>query len=88
MFSINQNLVLMKKFPMLLIVLFNSVFYMTSQDITVTGKVVDDQGVVLPGTDVIIKGTSKGATTNFDGEFTIDAPPGRYPTVFLPGFRH
>jgi len=47
---------------------------MYAQDITVTGTVVDDQGVVLPGTDVIIKGTTKGATTNFDGEFTIDAP--------------
>jgi len=47
---------------------------MHAQEIMITGTVVDDQGVVLPGTDVIIKGTTKGATTNFDGEFTIDAP--------------
>jgi iron complex outermembrane receptor protein len=47
---------------------------MHGQDIMITGTVVDDQGVVLPGSDVIIKGTTKGATTNFDGEFTIDAP--------------
>ena len=47
---------------------------MNGQDITITGTVVDDEGVVLPGSDVIIKGTSKGATTNFDGEFIIDAP--------------
>jgi len=45
-----------------------------AQEIMITGTVVDDQGVVLPGSDVIIKGTTKGATTNFDGEFTIDAP--------------
>lgn len=47
---------------------------MYGQEIMITGTVVDDQGVVLPGSDVIIKGTTKGATTNFDGEFTIDAP--------------
>ncbi len=47
---------------------------MQAQEIMITGTVVDDQGVVLPGSDVIIKGTTKGATTNFDGEFTIDAP--------------
>ena len=47
---------------------------MYGQEIMIKGTVVDDQGVVLPGSDVIIKGTTKGATTNFDGEFTIDAP--------------
>ncbi len=64
----------MKKALLLVFVLFNTLSLMRGQDIMITGTVVDDQGVVLPGSDIIIKGTTKGATTNFDGEFTIDAP--------------
>lgn len=63
----------MKKNLILSFLLFNSII-IYAQEIMITGTVVDDQGVVLPGTDVIIKGTTKGATTNFDGEYTIDAP--------------
>ncbi|HEA19368.1 MAG TPA: TonB-dependent receptor [Pricia antarctica] len=64
----------MKKTLLLLFVCLNTLHIMYGQEIMITGTVVDDQGVVLPGSDVIIKGTTKGATTNFDGEFTIDAP--------------
>ena len=64
----------MKKALLLVFVFLNTTYSMFGQEIMITGTVVDDQGVVLPGSDVIIKGTSKGATTNFDGEFTIDAP--------------
>ncbi|NJX14301.1 TonB-dependent receptor [Tamlana crocina] len=41
---------------------------------TVSGTVVAD-GQPLPGAAVIIKGTSKGTTTDFDGNFTIEAGP-------------
>lgn len=64
----------MKKVPILLFFCLIRVAIGYAQEIMITGKVLDDQGVVLPGTDVIIKGTTKGTTTNFDGEFTIDAP--------------
>ncbi len=63
----------MKKVLLLSLALFNSII-MFSQEVMITGTVVDDMGVVLPGTDVIIKGTTKGATTDFDGVYTIDAP--------------
>ncbi len=36
-----------------------------------TGVVKDDNGV-LPGASVIVKGTSVGTTTDFDGKFTLD----------------
>ena len=39
---------------------------------TVTGTVTDDTGP-LPGANVIIKGTSTGTTTDFDGNYTINA---------------
>lgn len=43
---------------------------------TVTGKVTDDAGVPVPGASVLIKGTSKGTATDFDGNYTIQANDG------------
>ncbi|MHA6278867.1 SusC/RagA family TonB-linked outer membrane protein [Salinimicrobium sp. CAU 1759] len=41
----------------------------------VTGTVVDDSGMPLPGANVIIKGTTTGTLTDFDGKFAIMAEP-------------
>lgn len=41
----------------------------------VTGTVVDDTGMPLPGANVIIKGTTVGTQTDFDGKFAIEAAP-------------
>jgi TonB-dependent SusC/RagA subfamily outer membrane receptor len=38
-----------------------------------SGTVTDDQGNPIPGVAVLIKGTTQGATTDFDGNYTIDA---------------
>jgi len=38
---------------------------------TVTGTVVDEGGLPLPGVTVIIKGTSTGSITGIDGDFSI-----------------
>lgn len=40
----------------------------------ISGVVVDDQGLSLPGVSVLIKGTTTGVSTNFDGEFTLEIP--------------
>lgn len=40
------------------------------------GIVVDDTGLPLPGTNVIIKGTSTGTQTDFDGNYNIETKPG------------
>lgn len=39
----------------------------------VSGTVYDENGDPLPGANVIVKGTKKGTTTDFDGNFTIKA---------------
>ncbi|WP_028375898.1 SusC/RagA family TonB-linked outer membrane protein [Leeuwenhoekiella sp. MAR_2009_132] len=39
---------------------------------TVTGTVTDNTGMPLPGANVIEKGTSNGASTDFDGNYTIN----------------
>ncbi|MDO4228948.1 MAG: SusC/RagA family TonB-linked outer membrane protein [Capnocytophaga sp.] len=39
--------------------------------ISVTGTVTDESGMPLPGVSVIIKGTSRGVSTDFDGKYEI-----------------
>jgi TonB-linked SusC/RagA family outer membrane protein len=38
---------------------------------TVTGKVVDEGGLPLPGVSIIIKGTTTGTVTGIDGDFSL-----------------
>ncbi|UOB17438.1 mucoidy inhibitor MuiA family protein [Abyssalbus ytuae] len=42
----------------------------------VAGKVLDETGMPLPGANVIIKGTSTGTLTNFEGEYEIEINEG------------
>ncbi|MDG1013719.1 MAG: carboxypeptidase-like regulatory domain-containing protein, partial [Flavobacteriaceae bacterium] len=38
---------------------------------TVKGTVSDDNGMPLAGANIIVTGTSSGAMTDFDGNFTL-----------------
>ncbi|MBA6313471.1 TonB-dependent receptor [Cellulophaga baltica] len=71
---ITKNPLKMKKF-FLSLLLCNTLLVVNAQDIDIKGKIIDDLGEPLSGANVIIKGTSKGAISNFDGEFSIIAPP-------------
>ncbi len=42
------------------------------QQTRVTGKVTDDAGVGMPGVNVILKGSSNGATTDADGVYALN----------------
>ncbi|SFT08214.1 TonB-linked outer membrane protein, SusC/RagA family [Zhouia amylolytica] len=58
-------------FGLLLLMSFVSV---NAQEKQVTGVVKDSEtGVPIPGVNILIKNTSRGTTTNFDGAYTIDA---------------
>ena len=39
----------------------------------ISGVVSDDSGVPLPGVNVVIKGTNIGTTTDFNGNYSINA---------------
>jgi hypothetical protein len=41
------------------------------QDITITGKVTDENGDPLPGVNVIIKNNNTGTTTDIDGQYRL-----------------
>lgn len=51
-------------------ILFILPLFMSAQDI-INGNVKDDTGMELPGVSVIIKGTTNGTATDFDGNFEL-----------------
>ncbi|MBE0391266.1 TonB-dependent receptor [Flavobacterium sp. PL002] len=66
----------MKNLLLMLILIFSSV--LNAQEIKVSGVVSDDTNGPLPGTSVLVKGTTKGTSTDFDGKYTITAKVGDY----------
>ena len=44
-----------------------------AQEKTVTGVVTDESKTPLPGVNVVIKGTTRGVSTDFDGKYTLRA---------------
>ncbi len=42
-----------------------------AQDVTYSGRVVDSNGESIIGVNIIIKGTTQGTTTDFDGNFSF-----------------
>lgn len=53
-----------------------SIVLAQAQDKTITGTVFDENGMPLPGASVLIKGTTKGVATDFDGNYSITANSG------------
>ena len=47
------------------------VAYTSAQNVDVSGNVQDNTGFPIPGVNVLVKNTSKGAVTDFDGNFTV-----------------
>ncbi|MFV0565354.1 MAG: SusC/RagA family TonB-linked outer membrane protein [Flavobacteriaceae bacterium] len=60
-----------KRFFFLLTFCFVSVAFVNAQEIK--GKVVDESNLPVIGVNVIVKNTTRGVTTDFDGNFSIEA---------------
>lgn len=66
------------------------VFMYTSsyaQEKNVTGTVKDVSNIPLPGVNVLIKNTTRGAQTDFDGNFSISAKPGEVLVISFVGMK-
>eukprot|EP01029_Cantina_marsupialis_P032156 TRINITY_DN957_c1_g1_i1.p2 TRINITY_DN957_c1_g1~~TRINITY_DN957_c1_g1_i1.p2 ORF type:complete len:1057 (-),score=127.56 TRINITY_DN957_c1_g1_i1:2279-5449(-) len=63
------NMSVKRLFMLLLFVSITVVSF--AQQKTVSGVVVDDQGLSLPGVSVLEKGTTNGVSTDMDGKFQI-----------------
>ncbi|SDS52574.1 TonB-dependent receptor [Gramella sp. MAR_2010_147] len=58
-----------------------------AQEKTVTGTVVDEDGLPLPGVSVFEKNTSNGTQTDFDGNYSLDLEPGDLLVFSYVGFK-
>ena len=54
--------------------------------LTVKGKIVNESGESLPGATVILKGTTSGAITDMEGNFSLSVPSDATLTVSFIGF--
>src|SRR5690554_1038688 len=59
----------LSRFLTLLLLLMVS--YAFAQEKSITGTVTDDSGAPLLGATVLVKGTSSGTSTDFDGNFSL-----------------
>ena len=51
-------------------------------DQTIKGTIIDEKGEKLPGVSIPIKGTTRGTTTNSNGDYTISVPDNKATLVF------
>ncbi|MRX65909.1 DUF4139 domain-containing protein [Maribacter luteus] len=52
----------------------------------VTGQVTDASGLPLPGANILVKGTSYGTQTDFDGNYTLEVANGQELVISYIGF--
>ena len=57
-----------------------------AQNVTVTGRVVDEQDQPVIGAGVMQKGTTNGVSTDIDGQFRLELPKGTVLTVLTMGY--
>ena len=58
-----------------------------AQQKTVSGTITDDSNLPLPGVNIIVKNTSKGVQTDFDGNYSINVSSGEVLVFTYQGFK-
>ena len=75
------------KFSGILTLLLAFVVQLTfAQEKTISGTVSDNSGLPLPGVNIIVKGTSNGTQSDFDGNYTVNANVGQALVFSYVGF--
>ena len=75
------------KFSGILTLLLAFVVQLTfAQEKTISGTVSDNSGLPLPGVNIIVKGTSNGTQSDFDGNYTVNANVGQTIVFSYVGF--
>lgn len=77
----------MKKFILTMLCIFAALAPAWAQQRQIKGVVVDTEGEPLIGATVMVKGTSRAAMTDLDGNFTLSADPKETLQVSYVGFK-
>jgi TonB-linked SusC/RagA family outer membrane protein len=70
--------------PLILFLLLTS--NIITAQVKVTGIVSDDKGLSIPGANITVVGTKKTTSTDFDGNYSIDAPANASISVSFIGY--
>lgn len=57
------------------------------QSHTVTGQIVDPKGETIIGANIVVKGTSEGTVTDFDGKFSLKTSPNATLVISYIGYK-
>ncbi len=66
-----------KNYWMILVLLIFTTTSVLAQEKVISGVVTDQLGVPLPGVNILLKGTTTGTQTDFDGTYSISANVGQ-----------
>ncbi len=58
-----------------------------AQEKSISGTVIDNNGLPLPGVNILVQNTTKGTQSDFDGKYTIDASVGQTLVFSFVGFK-
>ncbi|AWW32199.1 hypothetical protein DN752_19785 [Echinicola strongylocentroti] len=60
--------------------------YQATKNVTVSGTVVDENNLPLPGVTILVEGSGKGTVTDLDGKYQITVPEGTQLTFSFIGY--
>ena len=73
----------MKRIAMLLAFFVLGLNFLIAQTVQITGTVTSaEDGQPLPGANIVVKGTTVGTTTDYQGKYTLTVPAGSETLVF------
>ncbi|HSH18841.1 MAG TPA: TonB-dependent receptor plug domain-containing protein, partial [Draconibacterium sp.] len=76
------KMLLQKSFVLAFVFILSLSIAKAGEQKTITGNVTNDSGEPLPGVTVVIKGTTSGAVTDVDGNYSIINVPGDATLIF------
>jgi len=57
-------------FPVILV----SLGFTSGAQVDISGKIIDDEGLPLPGVTIVVKGTTIGTISDFEGQYSLSVP--------------
>ena len=66
----------MKNYRKLLIIIL--VFFPLYGQVTISGSVTNEDGKILPGANILLKGTNLGVVSDQEGQFILNIPKDYY----------